>query len=236
MSQTNILEERLMRLQATLDETLSSATRRKSTSLVILVIGLIALSFYLMVAYYKIAEFDSKVVILNLENYTRQQVDLARPQLAEQLIAYAPDAADQLESLVRQAPGQLTSQVRYSIKQLVVDAIPDLEAKLYLQLKDGLDQAHEKLPKDDSGQVDEKAFRAAMDDVAASYGKEVQKLVDQIHAIYTLRAKDILDSLTLLAKGKNLDASQQQLRGAMIRFLQLMEKWEPKATPQIPAQ
>ena len=47
---TNILEERLLRLQVALDEALTSANRRKSNSLVFMVVALVALSFYLMVA------------------------------------------------------------------------------------------------------------------------------------------------------------------------------------------
>lgn len=235
MSDTKILDERMMRLQAALDEALSSANRRKSTSLVIMIIALVSLSFYLMVAYYKVAEFDSQTVILSLESYTRQQIDQSRPHLTQQLIAYAPQATDQLEGLIRQAPAELTGQLRAAIDQIVTDALPDLEAELYAHLKLALDHAHETLPKQADGKVDEATFKQAMDDLAIVYGKEIQKMVDQVHKLYQDRAQEVLASLDYLARGKELDASQTHLRNALVSFLQLMEHWDPQH-PEIPAE
>ncbi|HCD32532.1 MAG TPA: hypothetical protein DER01_08985, partial [Phycisphaerales bacterium] len=224
---TKALDDRMMRLQVALDEALNSANRRKSNSLVFMVISLIALSFYLMVAYYKVAEFDSNTVILNLENYTRQQIDASRPMLTKQLIAYAPQATDQLEALIRQAPAELTSQLRMSIDRIVADALPDLEGELYAHISEALAEAHDAMPKSADGTVDEAVFRKAMDDIAASYAKEVHAMVDKIHALYIQRSTEVLASLDHLAKGQQLDPSQQHLRAAMVSFLQLMEHWDP---------
>lgn len=232
---TKVLEERMMRLQVALDEALTSANRRKSNSLVFMIIALVALSFYLMVAYYKVAEFDSKTVILSLESYTRQQIDSSRPVLTRQLIAYAPEATNQLEALIRQAPAQLTDQLRLSINQILADALPDLETELYAHLKEALDHAHETMPKNSEGTVDEAVFRKTMEDIAAVYGKEVHKMVDRIHVLYVERSKEVLASLDHLAKGKELDPSQQHLRSALVSFLQLMEHWDP-AHPEIAAE
>lgn len=228
MSDTKVLEERLMRLQASLDETLGSASKRKSNTLVIMVVAVLALSFYLMVAYYKIAEFDSNTVILNMEDYTRNQIDQMRPELSQQLIAYAPQATRELESLLRNVPEELTTQLRLSIQKIVADVLPGLETDMYAHLKQALDQAATDLPKKEDGTVDEAEFKKVMDELGATYGKEVQKLVDQIHQEYKAKASEVLTALDLLARGQGLDPSQRELRQAMIRFLQLMEKWEPQ--------
>ena len=227
MSDTQVLEERLMRLQASLDESLGSASKRKSNTLVIMVIAVLGLSFYLMVAYYKIAEFDSNTVVLNMEAYTLSQIDAMAPELSQQLIAYAPQATSELESLLRNAPKELTSQLRLSIKTIVADVLPGLEADLYAYIKQALDQAATDLPKKEDGTVDQAEFKKVMDELGAAYGNEVQKLVDRIHQEYKSKATEILTAMDHLARGQGLDPSQHELRQAMIRFLQLMEKWEP---------
>ncbi len=235
MSDTKILEERMIRLQGALDDALNSAGRRKSNSLVIMVVALIALSFYLMIAYFKVAEFDAQTVILSLESYTRQQIDASRPELTRQLIAYAPQATDQLEALIRKAPEELTLQLRSSIQKIVADALPDLEAELHKQVTQALDEAYASMPKADNGQVDEEVFRKAMDELAVVYGQQVQKMIDQVHKLYVKRSQEILSGLDHIARGQQLTPAQQHLRDALVSFLQLMEHWDP-AHPEVPAE
>ncbi len=235
MSDTKILEERMIRLQGALDDALHSAGRRKSNSLVIMVVALIALSFYLMIAYFKVAEFDARTVILSLESYTRQQIDASRPELTRQLIAYAPQATDQLEALIRKAPEELTLQLRSSIQQIVANALPDLEAELHKQVTMALDEAYASMPKGENGQVDETVFRKAMDELAVVYGQQVQKMIDQVHKLYVQRSQEILLGLDHIARGQQLTHAQQHLRDALVSFLQLMEHWDP-AHPEIPAE
>ncbi|MFG0250169.1 MAG: hypothetical protein ACF8OB_14875 [Phycisphaeraceae bacterium JB051] len=235
MSDTKTLEQRMIRLQGALDEALNSAGKRKSNSLIIMVIALIALSFYLMIAYFKVAEFDAKTVVLSLESYTRQQIDASRPELTRQLIAYAPKATDQLEALIRKAPEELTIQLRSSILQIVTQALPDLEAQLHKQVTAALDEAYASMPKAENGQVDEEVFRKAMDEMAIVYGQEVQKMIDQVHKLYVKRSHEILSGLDHIARGQQLTPAQAHLRDALVSFLQLMEHWEP-AQPNLPTE
>jgi hypothetical protein len=230
MSDTQILEERMIRLQGALDDALHTASHRKSNSLIIMVLALVAISFYLMVAYYKVAEFDAQTVVLSLESYTRQQFEASRPELTRQLIAYAPQATAQLETLIRKAPAELTFQLRSSISQIVSQAIPDLEAELHKHMTSALDDAYAQMPKAEKGHVDEAVFRKAMDDLAVVYGQEVQKMIAQVHQLYINRSAEILAGLDHLALGQNLTPPQQHLRQSLVSFLQLMEHWEPTPT------
>ncbi len=225
MSEIKAIEDQISQLQTALDQTVAAAQRRKTSTLIVMLVAVVAMAIYLTVAYNKVADFDSEVVVYSLESYIHDQLNASTADLSETLQSYAPTAMDRGEEAIRAMPARLVEELKTQISAVIEDVIPELEAGLINQIQAAVEHAKEVVDAHGDGKVDEAAFKKMLDTLAAAYGGHVDRLVTEVYNHYTANSAELFTYLDGLSRGQGLDQRQRHHQRMIVIFLQLMEVW-----------
>jgi|GEM_PF-4175982 len=233
MSQENeiqSLQQQLKLLQESLDATVADAHKRKSVMLGIMLFVIVAMGIYLSIAYSKISDVDAEFAMTLAEARLHEELSNPEADLETQIKIHFPKILDTLEEQAILLPETVqTHLIMPYIESSIDKAIPEMEAALTAELEKNLELAKQKIGKEGE-EITEEEFKKAMDELAVEYGKQLRKMVDQLHESYYARnSKGLIDHFETLAANQGLDERQQRHRKILVLFLALMEKYEQKS-------
>lgn len=230
------LESRLTALQTDMNAALSGATRRRTISMVVAIIAVVAVFIYMSIILNRLGILIKETSIDALadlaEQRLRAEVDTQSADLIREALAYAPQAADQLEERIMSAPGELTEQLRQMAKKELTNRIQEVEPQIIDALKQVLDDALAKAGKD---QITDAEFQDILAKVATAIADSGHQAIDELRVLYHTGgesppgADDIMAYFDLLAEGKDLTARQVHHRAVVLQTLAVMAKYQQES-------
>lgn len=229
-SQAKALEDQVRKLQASLDDAVGTARRRKTTQLTVLLIAIVAMACYFTFAHNKIAEVDAELIALNLEGKIQQELFNNSAQFSQMLKDKAPVLMDEVEHLAMDVPKVLAVQMETNVNKIIADALPQLEKDLIEQIDGAVASAKIAIGKE--GPVTEDELKTILAEIAKAYGERVKKMANDLHGTYTAIANPLMDYLSELAKGEGLDTEQTHHRNMVILLQVLLERYSVRSADE----
>jgi hypothetical protein len=216
---------KLDELDTKLNATVAANQRRVRVGFFASIVIIVILSIYLGYAYEKFGRVDPEFTGLMAQHILEDYLPEAGDKLEQQLKDSAPARIKQFEEQVRAMPDQFAQQITGETKKKIDENMPQLEEAMYKSLKTAIAQAKDEVAKS-PGKTDEERFKATLQAVAAVYGTEATKAIDEFRQKYASGASDLITHLNVLAENKSLDHDQQMQRDVVQKFLILSHHYE----------
>jgi hypothetical protein len=204
---------------------IGAARKRNGATLIISVASALIIGAWLVYAHMRFSnEVTPGLAATLLQGYIEQNLPTATAQLENSLKQNAPSVIGEGEKQLRGMPVRLQAQFHDEASKALDAEMPQLQARLYTTLKEGLAEARAAGKDVSSDKDDEARFRALATSLATLYGTESMKAVDDVNSQYTKASGDIVNGLNLLAEGKNLTPEQKTQRNLVRDFLILAKE------------
>jgi len=222
------VSQKLAELEVAIKIELARTRKRRGSMLALCAAGTLFLAGYLGYAYQRFgAEVTPDLVATNAQAVFEQNLPAIKDQLAGSLKDNAPQFVSMAFSSASQLPAQFADQLNSQTEEQLNAVTPRIED----ELTDSLQTAIRQSAQTGTGS-DEQRFQATLTALAAVYGNETIKFVDQTHATYANQATSFIGQFDKLASNSHLSPQEQLHRDMITSVLALVKSYQDEPTSQ----
>ena len=226
------LESRLAGLRRDMDAALGGAVRRRTVSLVVSIILVVAAIIYMSWFSSQLNKLFKQTTIDELANIAEDrlnaEIDKQSSEFTQMALDQAPEMADRLEEEVMKAPAELSNRFRAFAKDELNAKVKEYEPQIHAALNEVVDNA---LAKSGKEQLTEAEFKAVLGEVSEELANRGSEAIKELRRIYKTGgesppgADDIMALFERLADDRGLNDREKHLRKVVRQTLAVMAKY-----------
>jgi len=224
-SNIGALERRLADLHRSLDGAVDSAARKRTISLIIMLVMAVAMAIYLFVAFRAIADVQVRDITATLELRAQERLASSRAEMANALKDAAPGIFDEAEKVIMELPQSMVQEARVALRTEIAKATPALEEQLLETVRSSLQALRAEIGAGPNDQISEAQFRQILEKVAESFGLQLTDMVERLYATYRTHFGDHINELTRVAKGETVDQREDRRRRVIMLLKAMYDKY-----------
>ena len=210
--------------EARLRETVEAAGKRKTITLVAMILFCLILAGYLGFAYWKIAEVDADFVVSVAESQADPYLSQSAASWAQQLETQAPTVIDQAAEAALAMPATFTQRVVSYAESRVDQELPRIKETFNKSLDEMLSEIdaviREKYP---DGKIPDAEAEQVLSDVAQQFGESLTAEFDKIYDRYAQVSAEMITALDELSS-EDATKTQQLHRRLLESFLAVIQR------------
>lgn len=231
MSSTESLTtDPLVSAETQLRDAVASAKKRRTLTLVAMIVFCLILAGYLGFAYSQIAKVDAATVMALAETQADPYLNQSAASWSEQLKDRAPGVVDQAGEAALSMPAMFTERVVSYAESKAEAEMPALEKQFNELITRLLDEAEAAIKSEyPDGQIDEQRAEAFLTRVADQFGASLDGEIDKLYLRYAEVSDELINALDELAHGEDLTKTQQLHRELLESFLTLIQRVQARS-------